>query len=133
MSIADVRFIAVLVAALTAFVVGGIWYGPLFGRAWRVANGFTEEQLGKRNAALVFGLSFLCSLVAAFVLAMFVGPDAGALFGALAGLLAGAGWVAMLTGIQYLFEMRSLRLFLVNAGYSVFTLAAMGAIIGAIQ
>jgi hypothetical protein len=37
----------------------------------------------------------------------------------------------MFTGIQYLFEMRSLLLFLINAGYSIVTLTAMGAILGA--
>lgn len=133
MSISDVSLLGVVIAALVAFVVGGLWYGPVFGRAWVAANGFTEEFLNTRKMGLVFGVSFLCSLVAAFVLAMFIGPDAGATFGAVAGFLAGAGWVAMLTGIQYLFEKRSMKLFLVNAMYSILTLTAMGAILGAMQ
>jgi hypothetical protein len=131
MSISSLNWLAVVVAAIVAFVVGGVWYGPLFGKVWQVANGFTKEQLETRRIGLVFGMALLCSLVASFVLAMFIGPEAGAGFGALAGALAGVGWVAMFTGIQYLFEMRSLLLFLINAGYSIVTLTAMGAILGA--
>lgn len=131
MSVSEINWLAVVVAAIVAFVIGGLWYGPLFGKAWMEANGFTEDKLKQRRTGVVFGLSLVCSLVAAFVLAMFIGSEAGASFGAIAGLLAGAGWVAMFTGIQYLFEMRSLSLFFVNAGYSIVTLTSMGAILGA--
>lgn len=131
MDISHINWLAVLVAAVVAFVVGGIWYGPLFGRVWQKANGFTDEYLKQRKMGVVFGLSLLCSVVASFVLAMFIGPEADAGFGAIAGLLAGAGWVAMLTAIQYLFEKRKPALYLVNAGYSIVTLTAMGAILGA--
>ena len=33
MTISALNWLAVLVAAVSAFVVGGIWYGPLFGKA----------------------------------------------------------------------------------------------------
>jgi hypothetical protein len=31
--IADINWLAVLVAAVVTFVLGGLWYGPLFGVA----------------------------------------------------------------------------------------------------
>jgi hypothetical protein len=31
--IADINWLAVLVAAVVTFVLGGLWYGPLFGMA----------------------------------------------------------------------------------------------------
>lgn len=131
MSVSDVNWLSVVVATLAAFVVGGVWYGPLFGRGWMKANGYTEESLARRNTAVVFGGSLLVSFVAAVMLEFFIGSDATVGFGALAGALAGIGWVATLTGVQYLFEMRSASLFGINAGYSVVTLAVMGAILGA--
>lgn len=40
-------------------------------------------------------------------------------------------WVTTFTGIQYLFEMKSLQIFMVNAGYSLISLSIMGTILGA--
>ena len=49
----------------------------------------------------------------------------------MAGFLAGLGWVATMLGILYLFELKSLRHFLVNAGYCIVALTVMGTILGA--
>jgi hypothetical protein len=50
-----------------------------------------------------------------------------------AGALAGIGWVATSLGILYLFESRSLKLFLINAGYLAIAFIVAGGIIGAWQ
>ncbi len=127
----DLNWVAIFLSALSAFVIGGIWYGPLFAKIWMKENNFTEELLGKRNMPKVFGLSFLLSLIAAINLAMFLGPEADVMFGFFAGFAAGLGWVTVFTGIQYLFEMKSLKLFFINAGYSTISLSVMGIILGA--
>lgn len=131
MSIADVNWLATVVAAVSAFVVGGLWYGPLFGKVWMRENGLTEQQLAARSPAPVYGGSLLLAFIASVMLEAFIGPEATLGFGALAGFLVGIGWVATLTAIQYLFEMRSGKLFLINGGYSVITLTVMGTILGA--
>jgi hypothetical protein len=61
---------------------------------------------------------------------MFIGAGAGGAVGALAGFMAGFGWVFTFLGIIYLFESRSLALFMINAGYSVVSMTIMGFIIG---
>jgi hypothetical protein len=76
--------------------------------------------------------SFLIAVVMAASLAAFIGKG-GAVFGLLAGLAAGITWVAAAFGINYLFERRSVRLFLINAGYNVLSFGVMGLIIGAMQ
>ena len=128
---AAINWIAVVISAFSAFFVGGIWYGPLFGRAWMKCWGFTEEDLASRNMPMVFGVSLLLSFIAAVNLEMFIGAEADLAFGVFAGFAAGLGWVAAFLGILYLFEKRSLTLFLINAGYSVVALTLMGAILGA--
>ncbi len=123
---------AVLFAALSTFLIGGLWYSPaLFGKAWMRENGFTEESLKGGNMAKIFGLAFLLAIVAAVNLAMFIGPENKPVMGALWGFLAGFGWVATFVGTHYLFERRSFKLFLVNAGYSIVALTLMGAILAA--
>ncbi len=127
----NISWLAVLLAALTSFVVGSLWYSLLFAKVWQREAGVTDEQL-KHGTARVFVGSFVLAAVMAIVLAAFIG-QAGAGFGALAGLAAGAGWVATSLGVNYLFERRSLTLFAINASYNIVTFTAMGAIIGAMQ
>ena len=123
---------AILVAALSTFLIGGLWYSPaVFGKAWMQENGFTEESLKNRNMARIFGISFVLGLIAAFNLAFFIGPEDNAATGALWGFLAGFGWVATFIGTHYLFERRSFRLYAINAGYAVVTLTVMGMILAA--
>lgn len=122
---------AILVAAMAGFVVGGLWYSPaLFQRAWAGAAGVDEARLAAGGAGKVFGLSFVLLLLAAFVLALFLGPQRDLAFGITAGLLVAVGWVATSLGVLYLFERRPLAHFWINAGYLTVTFAAMGAILG---
>jgi hypothetical protein len=126
-----VNWLGVLLAALSAFLVGGLWYGPLFGKAWMEAFNISEDDIAKGHGPKVFGLAFLLSLIAAFNLAMFLGPEADIGFGAAAGFAAGFGWVAMFIGIIYLFESRPFKAWAVNAGYCTVALTLMGLILGA--
>lgn len=126
----EVNYLAVALAALSAFLLGGIWYSALFARQWAARTGQSEEVLKSGNMALVFGGSFLLNLVAAYVLAMFVGGMdlRGA---ALAGFSVGLCWVATSLGVSYLFERRPLGLWLINGGYFTLQFTVMGAILGA--
>jgi hypothetical protein len=124
--------LAVIVSAVAAFVIGGVWYGPLFGASWMQENGFTPEQLAKANQGKIYGLAFLWTLVMAYNLAMFIGDPSITLGKAtLYGLLTGLGWIAMATWVIGLFERRSAKLMLINGGYMTVALTTMGAIIGA--
>jgi hypothetical protein len=123
---------AVIVAALSTFLIGGLWYSrSVFGKPWMRENGFTEERLKNANMGKIFGLAFLLALIAALNLAMFLGPENRPKMGALWGFAAGFGWVATFVGTHYLFERRSFTLFLINAGYSVVALTVMGIILAA--
>jgi len=125
------NFWAILVAALSAFLIGGLWYSPvLLGGAWKNVNGFGSDSQGA--GLKVFILAFMLSLVMAVNLAMFLNdPKTTLAWGATAGFLAGFGWVAMGIGIVALFERRSLKYVLINGGYLTVALTAMGAILGA--
>ena len=121
---------AVVVAAVSAFVIGGLWYSPaLLGAAWKRANGFVADPPAAGPKG--FLIAFLLSLVMSLNLAMFLNaPTTTLAFGAIAGFLAGAGWVATGIGIVAVFEHRSLKYVLINGGYLTVALTAMGAILG---
>ena len=127
----QMNLVAVCVAAALSFVIGGTWYSPLlFGRVWLRETGLTDEELRRRSMGLVFGSSFVLSLIIALNLAAFLAGPPNLAWGIAAGALAGVGWVATAMAITYLFEKRSLKLFLVNAGYHAVTFMLMGGVIG---
>jgi hypothetical protein len=129
--VADFNWLAIIVATVIAFVLGGAWYAKgLFGAAWMQDVGLTEESAKNANRPKTFGGAFVLQLVAAMTLATFLGPESTWLSGVQTGLVIGIGFLATAYGVTYLFEQRPLRLFMINAGYNVVLLAIMGAIIG---
>ena len=65
----EVNWLAIVLAALAGFVVGGIWYGPVTGKKWTGAVGLTEEQIKQGNMGMIYGGAFLFSLLASWTLA----------------------------------------------------------------
>ena len=126
----DINIWAVMAAAVSAFVLGGLWYSPvLFMRSWQKASGLSDEQLKGGNQVLIFGGALVLSLIAAFVFAMFLGPKPSLALGLGAGFSAGLCWVAASFGINYLFERRSGRLFLINGTYHTLQFTLYGLIL----
>jgi len=126
-----VNWLAVLAAAISSFVLGGIWYSALFSKAWQAAAGVSDEQMRSGNKAVIFGGAFLLSLVQSAVFAMFLGPNPALALGIGAGFAAGLCWVAAGLWMTYLFEYRSLKLALINGGYATLQFTIIGAILGA--
>jgi hypothetical protein len=126
----EVNYLAVVAAAVATFVLGGLWYSPaLFGKAWQREAAVSEEQMKNANMALVFGLTFVLSLVAAWVFALFLGPRPSMALGLGAGFSAGLCWVASSLGINYLFERKSLKLWLINGGYHTLQFTIIGLVL----
>lgn len=129
----NLNLFAIVAAAVAAFVVGGVWYGPLFGKAWMAEFGFAEEDLAGKNQAKIFAGTLLLNLVMALNLAMFLGPTANVAFGISAGFFTGLGFIATLLGVFYLFEGKSMKLFLINSGFAIVSFVVMGFILGAMN
>lgn len=126
-----IQWSAVPVAALAGFVIGGLWYGPLFRDPWMRASGMTFERGKQQNVPLVFGLTYVLNVIAAIGLSICLGPGRSWLAGLHVGAFVGLLFVATALGVIYLFESRPLKLWLINAGYQVVNMAAMGAVLGA--
>jgi hypothetical protein len=122
--------VAIFFAALAGFAIGSLWYGPMFGVDWMKECGVTEEKAEAVSHAKIYGGGFALCLVASSGLALLIGAGDW-LHGALLGLLVGATFVASSLGVIYLFELRTLRLWLIDAGYQVVWFATVGAILGA--
>lgn len=131
MNPALINWPAVVVAALSSFVIGGIWYHPkVFGTAWMIDSKLTQEDIKKGSSGKIFGFTALFSLISSANLAAFLAtPATTASWGATAGFLAGI-WTFGAIATHSLFEQKSWRHIFINGLYSVAALVVMGAILG---
>jgi len=150
--------IAILLAAVSALIVGFIWYNPkVFGNAWMQAAGMTDEQIKGGNMAKIFGMALLFAFLLAMAMPAMVIHQMGVFslaqgelgmlpsydaflndygdafrtfkHGAFHGVLAGVFIALPILGTNALFERKSAKYILINSGYWIVTLAVMGAII----
>ncbi|MFD2166452.1 DUF1761 domain-containing protein [Thalassotalea euphylliae] len=123
------NFLAIFVAAITSFILGGLWYSPvLFGQAWVEESGFDESQA--EHPTQVFGLSFLFALISAFGFALLLGPEPTLLFAIHHALLVGFALVATSFAINYQFSHKSLKLLLIDGGYHLGQFLLYGLVLG---
>ena len=136
MSFAGVNYLAIVVAAVVAWLAGAGWYTSL-GKVWTAAIGMTPEQMqqakSRPGAHLPFLYTFIAQLVMAWVLAGVLG-HIGALTlrgGVISGAFCWLGFVITTLVVSYTFAMRDWRLLLIDGGYWLLALVLMGGIIGA--
>lgn len=126
----DFNWLAVIAAAVSAFVLGGIWYGPLFKQVWCREAGI-DPNSAPPHPKLTFATAFGCSLLAALMFAIALPPEAGPADGFGAGFVVGLFFVAMSFGINYAFAQRSVKMWMIDAGYHIAQFSLYGLILGA--
>ena len=136
MTFSGVNYLAVLVAAIVAFVFGAVWYNIL-GRQWLLAQGKTVEagQPRGKPPLVQMVVTFVAQLVMAYVLAAIaghLGNDQDTIVNGLhAGLFAWLGFIATSLIVNDQFEGQKLSLTVINGGHWLGVLLIQGAIIGA--
>ena len=129
-----INLLAVLVAAIATFVLGGLWYSPLlFGKVWVRAHGYTPEKMEAMRAGVgrSYAVSFLCYLVMATVMALLIGATdtVTALGGVRLGAVCWLGFAATIGLTANLFSDKPLATYLLDAGYQLVYLTVMAAIL----
>ena len=124
------NWLAVVVATLAFFAVGAIWYTALFGKIWQREVGLSDEQLtGGRNMMLIMGTCFVLEFIVCLTVGHmfdFLAPSDRAKMMIAVGLALGVMMPA--TGINYLYQRKTLKLFLIDAGHFVAGMAAVGGV-----
>ena len=128
-----VNYLAIVVAAVVALVIGFIWYSPrVFGNRWMAYLGTTQAQLGNPGpTGMVVGV--VASLLNAWVLAVLslnLGGESIA-DGVLLGVLAWLGFMATITAAQISFEKKPWGLWVLNNAHNLLIQVLMGAIVTA--
>jgi len=111
----DLNFLAILLAAVAKFFVGGLWFlKVLFGQLWLKEPGPKEEELGSPKNALIIG--FGACLIVAFSFAVLLQMMVLDLRSGIAvAVILAIGVTSAQLGLSYAFEGRSLKLFLIYA------------------
>jgi len=68
-----VNWVAIVIAAIAQFIIGWVWYGPLFGKTWMSMMGMSQQSMSREGMGKTMTLTFIGSLVTAAVLSMLVG------------------------------------------------------------
>ena len=126
-----VNYLAVVVAAVVALVIGFIWYSPrVFGTRWMAYLGTTQAQLGNPGpTGMLVGV--VASLLNAWVLALLALNLGGKSVtdGVLLGVLAWLGFMATITAAQISFEKKSWGLWVLNNAHNLLVQVIMAAIV----
>ena len=128
---ANTNLLAILVAAASGFMVGGLWYGPLFGKAWQREIGLSDDEIKSGNMAKIFGITFLFSILSAVFLGHLLSHfDTDFQRTMMISIGIAIGFVAPAIGTNYLYGRKSGKLFAIDAGYWIAFYAAMGLVFG---
>jgi hypothetical protein len=143
MAFGGINYLAVIIAAVAAWILGAAWYG-LLAKPWVAAQGKTMEAFkadrdsatGKPASYLPFIIAFLAELVMAWILAGTIGhlgPGQITLrTGIISAMFVWFGFVLTTVAVNNMFAMRRPMLTVIDAGHWLAVLLLMGAIIGAI-
>ena len=131
--IGHVNYLAVVAAAVAMFLVGGVWYGAIFGKAWVRLHGYTPEQTKamQGSAAKTYAIFLVTDLVRAWLTvlcfnALHVTSVAGAVCAAT------TLWIAYSATFHcenYAAHRKPFAAFLLDAGYQFLASAAGGVIL----
>lgn len=137
-----INYWAVLLAGVSAMVVGGIWYGPLFGNLWMKGMGWDPHDKAlkekmKKKAGPAYAQMFVGSLLTAFVLThvlwafgVALEPKMGAFASAFQGSL--WTWLGFVLPVKYgdkLWNGKKFKYVAVDLGYQLVMLFIMALII----
>jgi Protein of unknown function (DUF1761) len=133
----EVSLLSIVLGALGAWILGALWYSPvLFSKAWQAEVGLSEERM-KGNMVLVFGLSFVCMVLMSYGLSFVIGAHPADKMnighGFFHGCMSGIFFAATAVGINYLYQRKSLKLYLIDAIYQILMLGVSGAIMAAMN
>lgn len=133
-----INYVAVVVAAVAAIVLGFLWFGPIFGKHWMKLTGMSKPTMTpamKQQMMKSYLLMSLGSLVMAYVLAhsLVFASAYTKTMGVSAGLMVGVwnwlGFVAPVKMGDQLWGNKPWMLFVVEAGYYLVSLCMMGVIL----
>ncbi len=133
-----INYLAVIVAAIAAIVIGFLWYGPLFGKPWMKLMGMSKESMSKTKQQEMmksYAIMIVSTLVMSYVLAhttefaMTYTRTYGVMGGFMSGFWTWLGFMATIQLDDVIWGKKSWKLYFLNTSYRLVSLVVMGIII----
>lgn len=126
---AALNWLAIVLATLASFVLGYLWYGPVFGNAWLAAQGKTADDI--KPSVTPFIITFFTTLATCIAMAVIlqmldVDNLAG---GALLGLVVGIAFITCSNISDGAYCGWSWKLVAIQSGYRTVYCGLMGIIL----
>ncbi|EQA62504.1 DUF1761 domain-containing protein [Leptospira alexanderi] len=137
----QINYLAILAAVVVHFIIGSVWYGPVFGKAWMKEMGIPlDVKPNIKDMIKPMGLMVVGSFLTAYVLfyttnvwrasSWHAGEDSPAyVYGFFSGFYTWLGFYLPILINTVTFEGRSWKLFFINAGYNLISLQVIAMIL----
>lgn len=130
------HFLEPVIGGIAAFLLGFAWYTAFFGKVWQAETGITDEEASK-GIGLTHGLALLMMIILSMGVNLIIGfhdpAEQTLVHGAFHGAMAALSFCVPAIAINYLYQKKSLKLFLIDAAYVVAFLALSGAVMAALK
>ena len=130
------HYLEPVIGGIAAFLLGFAWYTALFGKIWQAETGITEEEASK-GVALTHGLALVMMIFLSYGVNFIIGfhkpEEQTFIHGAFHGLMAALSFCVPAIAINYLYQKKSLKLFIIDAAYVVAFLALSGGVMAALR
>lgn len=132
--LSQINLLAVAASSLVLFFTGWFWFSGLFGSTW-VAELAKHNVTIKEPATSTLICKMLLSLITNIIISLAMGylviktGSMSAESGLCLGLVAAIGFAATTLGSVFSWENRSLKLFLIDFGYSAVSIILAGVIL----
>ncbi len=134
-----INFVAIIIAVVANFILGFVWYTPLFGKRWGREMGFDmnrkpmASELAKGMTFMVIGNFLLAWVLAHNMAAWSFVPETKAMSPLANGMMAGIfTWLGFYVPVDLgavAWERKSWTLFFINTGYHLASLLVVALIL----
>ena len=131
--LAHLNYLAIIVCMIVSTLIGWLWYGPLFGKAWAKGMNMNMEMTPEKKKAAMRGYiwTLITSLITAFALAVIIhhlgiGTVRGAI---MTGLTISIGFLATSIISSSAFEQKPMTVVAINVFYQIVNLIVLSLIL----
>jgi hypothetical protein len=132
----QINYVAVLVSSIVFFLIGSFWFSGLFGSTWCEAleeHGIKIKKPTPNEIMQKMLLTFVANVIASIAMACLIiaTGSSTAYSGFMLGTTAALGFAATAIAGVFIWESKSLKLFLIDAGYPVIGIIVSAIILSA--
>lgn len=128
------HLLSIPIATIAAFMAGGLWYGPLFGKAWQAEQGFTEADKARSSMVTLFATTLVCeAIVALFVSFLLHHFPHDPNVTIMVAISIAVGFVIPTMLVNHSYGLKSVKLMAIDAGHWLVVFVVIGVVFAVLR